>query len=558
MKLPKIFQKIDFLLILISSISIHFLYFPTHTAGFVTDFTGFAEKMETQPFSNWITCYGFPALEQLRHLILGIFYYAFNVDGIGWYLFFTSFHILNIYLIYRLCCAFFQRYNLPSVQATAFVVATLFAFSPYHAEPLTWRVNFVFLFIPSLFFLSLLLYFKFQSSNKIKDLLILQGFFIFGLFTFELTMALPLVLSALIFFESLGNQTHLTKNNTPITKGETAFFKQWLPVVIPQLSLIGFYFFLQKTVIGKWIGHYGADTHMNFAPDVIFPNILKYSSKYLFFSRHFKQTSKEQIYGFCSQPMVWGTCLFLILALLIFSILKWKNIKPSGRLAWILFACYVLCLLPILNIHFSFTLHIENDRYGYLPSAFFFILIGVFLVKIPLFIRVILIMTYLTFSIYFTKENVRRWAQGDQVYRSLLADFRWENADNVYILSSPDNYEGAGLFRRYRRQDSGVEDALKYIGRREFNANIYEISNFNQHEKSKGFSVQKDSTGLITLQFKNFGSWWWDCGHGTSGYETDNFYFKTRKGRKADFRIHNLGKNDVVIYADVDKWREVK
>lgn len=543
MRLKSLLHTLDFYLLSVLACGVYWFYFPTATAGFVTDFTGMAEKLETRPFSDWITCFGFPAMEQLRNLALALFYKAFGTSGYAWYFIFTTLHILNAFLLYRLGFRYFSGVKIRYARAWAYAAALLFAFHPYNVEPLVWRVNFVFLFTTSVFLAAIHLYHRWRDTDRRKYLWTLHLLFAVALFTFELSLALPVVLSSLIFFECLGTKK--------------PFFKPWLPVILPQVSLLGIYFFLQKKLVGDWVGHYGAETHLNFDPSLIFGNLLKYISKNLFFSRNLTQPQKEQLYGFLEEPIVWGACLVFVLGALLLTILKADKLKPFGRLTWTLFSFYVLCLLPVLNIFFYFLLHIENDRYSYLPSVFFMLLLTLFLSKIPKYLGVPLLLIYAWFNFSYAKENVRRWSQSDQIYRSLLADFRWENADNVYILSLPDNYEGAGLFRRYRREDSGIADALRYIADKDLKATIHEITNFNQHDKFTGFKAQPDSTGLITLQFNGWGSWWWDCGHGTSGFATDAYDFKARKGRRGEFRIKELKGNDVIIYADGTKWREV-
>jgi hypothetical protein len=61
------------------TLTVHLIFFRTATAGFVTDFTGLAGKFERGQFWDFLTCFGFPAMEQLRHLFLWIFYKVFGI-----------------------------------------------------------------------------------------------------------------------------------------------------------------------------------------------------------------------------------------------------------------------------------------------------------------------------------------------------------------------------------------------------------------------------------------------------------------------------------------------
>ncbi len=542
-KLP-FFSKDIWLLILLAVI-VHLLYFRTATAGFVTDFTGLSGKFERGQFWDFLTCFGFPAMEQLRHLFLWVFYKVFGIHSYGWYFVFSTFHILNAWLVFKLGAQLFQKYEIKNAIPAAIAASILFAVCPYNVEPLVWRVNFVFLFITFLTLYILRQYLFYTETKERKHLWRLQSAFVLGLFTFELALITPILLSAFILFDSL------YKNSIK------EFFQKYAKLVLPQVGIIGIYFILQKIIFRAWVGHYGAETHLNFDPTLIFGNLLKYTSKYLVFSRNIPHQLKDTLYSNLDSPWAWGTFMFSIVLAFIYSIVKWEKLTKKAHLAWIFAAFYFVALLPILNIFFFHVLHIENDRYGYLPSVFLYLLLVLLLSNFPKWLSGIIVGIYLVFSIQFTLKNTNSWASGDKVFRGLLEDYRWQEAENVYVLTVPDNFEGAGMFRRYRRQDSSLRDALEYMYDKNPQGNLHEIAHFNQRKLTGDFTAEKDSTGLITLKFAYYGSWFWDCGHGTSGYETDDFEFRT-KGMKAKIRIKNPKPDDIVIFSNGTKWEEIK
>ena len=103
--------------------------------------------------------------------------------------------------------------------------------------------------------------------------------------------------------------------------------------------------------------------------------------------------------------------------------------------------------MPVLNLYFYSLQHIENDRYGYLASLFGLMLLTFFLFQLPKFLRYILLTTYLTAAIFLLIQTNQIWKESTEVFYSLLADYRWQDAENVVILNVPDNYQGAYLFR---------------------------------------------------------------------------------------------------------------
>ncbi len=542
----KINFKREHWLLFVIFVGVHLLYFRTATAGFVTDFSGLSAKFERGEFWDFLNCFGFPAMHQIRNLVLWCLYQTFGIHGYGWYAVFSTLHIVNAWLVFRLGTEIFAHFKIEKGKIAAGVAALFFAFCPYHTEPMTWRVNFVFLFVTTLFLMLLRVYLRDAERPQRKFFWQMQGLFALALFTFELAPAIPLVLSAFIFFENVYRVSF------------REFLRKYVRLIAPQAAIIGVYFVLQKMLLNAWVGHYGAETHLNSDPTLIFGNLLKYTSKYLLFSRSFKIFNNTDFYGTLDLPWVWGGALLLVALGFVFTLLRRQKITDNQRVGWLLAAGYFFALLPILNIFFYHTLHIENDRYGYLASVFFFLFAVFLLTKIPKYFALLIVLIYLPLSIYLTGENTERWAAGDAVYRKLLETFRWQDAENVYILTLPDNMEGAGMFRRYQREHSTLRDALENMYHKKLKGNLHEITHFNQQRISTGFAVNQDSTGFIRLKWNEYGSWFWDCGHGADDYETPDYIFKTTEWGNGKFLIKNQGEKDVIIFADGDKWSEVK
>ena len=124
---------------------VQLLYRDTWNAGFVTDFTGLLWRLEGSDALGILDSFGFPALQPVLNAFLFIFYKAWGLNPLPWYLVFTSLHALNGFLAYRFGAALLETYSARAPRLIAFLGALFFLLSPYQSEVVTWRVCFNFL-----------------------------------------------------------------------------------------------------------------------------------------------------------------------------------------------------------------------------------------------------------------------------------------------------------------------------------------------------------------------------------------------------------------------------
>jgi hypothetical protein len=82
-----------------------------------------------------------------------------------------------------------------------------------------------------------------------------------------------------------------------VVKKEKRWWSGLSLIIIPQFVLIGFFFLMNKIVLGEWVGHYGASVHFNLSFHDIFSNYFRYFIKYLLFARYFDHPVKMKIFG---------------------------------------------------------------------------------------------------------------------------------------------------------------------------------------------------------------------------------------------------------------------
>ncbi|TXB62258.1 hypothetical protein [Phaeodactylibacter luteus] len=493
-------------LYLIAFALVQAFYLPTRTAGFVTDFTGLLGRFDGQgPAGIW-DCFGFPALQQVLNAILYGMYSLFGTAHIPWYLLQTSLHALNGVLLFLLAQRWLLRLGHARPQAIAPLASLLFLLSPYASEPVTWRVAQNFLLVTAAALGSGLLALKWAERPNPKTWLAIMACFLPALFTFELALIIP-ALNAVLLLSLPGQRA-----------------AHALKVIAPQLALIVGYFFINRALLGSWVGHYGAEVHLRFQPLEVAANFLRYAAKHLLFARYWPHTWKAALFNGLLNPWaVWGL-LALLSSALLYIAGTYRQQKPALKLFLLAALCYGASLLPISNLYFNFTLLVENDRYGYLPSAF--LSLGLISLLSLLARRAVLIAAAICLlpSAALLWSTNQKWQVANQMYHALLQGFNSYHAEEVYLLNLPDNYQGIGLFRDYSGQDHAFADALRYIRQQPYTGKIHEVAQYNLTRLTDGATAARDSSGQIRVEFEQWGNWWWHRGIGMgSGYRSEGY-----------------------------------
>jgi hypothetical protein len=521
----------------------HLIYYPTWNAGFVTDFTGLLARLEHQSAWGILYCFGFPALEQVLNAFLFVFYKLFGASPLPWYLIHTSLHLLNAYLCFLLVKQLIRSSHFaPSAaDGIALAGALLFLFSPYQSEVVTWRVCFNFLCSTFLILSSLLYLLRWIEQEKSRDFWILQCCFLLGLFTFELSLMLPFMgLGLYLLFSSA--------------------IKKAAKVFVPQFALLGIYFLLNRLVLGQWIGHYGAETHLRFPLREMLNNFINYSIKLLGFVRYYEHSWKEYLFGLVNQAIYfYGMLLFitLCLGLLIRAAVKGHH---KARLIIALGLLYALALAPVINLHFNYLLHIENDRYNYLASAFFYPFLILLIHYLPRYLFWGVNLLFLLCSLYFVQLTNGHWKASTAVYHSLLDTFEVDDAPAVLLLNLPDNLNGAVMFRDYSKGNRAFRDALYYLKGKSCPATIYEVAQYNMTRPANGatLSRQDASPTVFKVEFNQWGNWWWNNGIGLGpGYETPQFELSNH-GHHYTLSLRHLPEGSVLLVQDGGHWKKYR
>lgn len=516
-------------------------YFPTWTAGFVTDFTGLLNRFEGRAAAGILDCFGFPALQQALNALLYTWHALFGIQPLPWYLLQTGLHALNALLLFQFGKALSKRLRLSNPQLVGWMAAFLFLLSPYASEPVTWRVAQNFLLATAIVLGTARLTVDWSAAPSHRRWWWIQGLFVLGLFTFELVLILPLLSSLLLFALPEGN------------------WRKWCRLSLPQLAGAGGYFLLNRLILGSWVGHYGAEVHLRFDLQGMLANTLRYTVKHLFFVRNWPHPAKQWLFEGLAQPWAAYGLGGLFAVLLFLALLTYKKRSAPWQFIVIALVGFGFALAPILNLYFNYTLHLENDRYGYLASAFLMLVLATGFNTLPKWWRIPLLLAYLGVSSYLLWQHNQYWWKSTQVYHRMLQDFKYYDAPEVYLLNLPDNFQGAPMFRDYSGEDLAFRDALKYIKRQPYTGRLYEVAQYNMTRLTDGATATVDSTGQIRVEFKQWGNWWWRRGIGMGpGYDDTDGYEVDSKGHHYFLWVQQPDTRAVFLVQDGLEWERAE
>lgn len=521
---------------MLSGIALQLLYLSTYDAGFVTDFTGLAERIETHGAGGIISSFDFPALQPITSVCYYLFYQVFSLNGWGWHLSFTLLHTANALFLFFLVKRLLGHDPQHSAKWIAAAGALLFLFSPYATEVVVWRVGFHYLLVTFLIQAMLwqvICWLGHPGSSTFWKIIALQ---VAGLLTYELAIIAPLFSVCLILW----------------LHPHGAWKKSLQRLAFPQFSLIGLYFLANRIFLGSWVGHYGSDIHLNFPVTDLIANVGRYFIKLAAFSRYWTHPWKEGIANWLAQPFGLILIASLSLGLLVWMFRSFRQSDRRTQLIWIFGLATFIALIPVLNLYFNYLLHIENDRYGYLPALFFYPAWMALLSRLPRGFFLLLAGSYLLISIYFLQKTNRFWSQSTTVYRSLLDSFPAYGQDSCYLLNLPDNLQGAPMFRDFSGNDRAFADALQYVKKQPYPGVLEEVVQYNMVLPTDGVIVEPDSNDL-KVTFNQWGNWWWRRGIGASSYR-DSTYLFHNEGHHYRLEWRQRPQRARLLYQDGLRW----
>jgi hypothetical protein len=438
---------------------------------------------------------------------------AFRMWGLPWFLVFTSLFALNALLVYRLFEFLFKKCGFQDDKNIILIGVLFFLLSPYQAEVMVWRASFHYLLAFAMMLSIVHWSLKYLENPLPKYAFYATFLYILSVFSLEFFLFTPFVVLILLVFLWI---------NVPHSFDFKKTFTRF--VGIP-LSIIALYFVFYRATHDRWVAHYGVENHVKIVSPEAFATYGKYVVKYLGFLRHFKHTTKETIFNYFNTPLISSSLamtswviLSLVLITAVVGLVFLKKMTARNKLIFLNFGLFSLLLAPVMTLYFSYVLLTENDRYGYMASAFLFMGFSLFLSRLPKWFYYGISLVFLSISSILLIKTNRIWWKSEKVFSTINKDFHWHDADEILILNAPDNYSGMPMYRIWN-ENSGIKEAVEAHQRLKIKARMIDVAQYNLTTPSDGAHVRVDSVNQIMVILNQWGNWWWRNGKGANDYE---------------------------------------
>ena len=476
---------------------------------------------------------------------LYIFLRLFGTNSFYWIGLSIVFHVVISFLVYRVCSCVQKLFLPESNKWLSFFSGLLFLISPYQTEAVIWEPSNLGILLSTLFILTGTFFvFQYFISAKLFHLLLIHVFFLLAVFSWESSLFFPATCLLTYFF--------FRKKN----KNSFSFENYLLKIFFPQAGFIFSYFLLCKLQSGYWLWHGGETLNISFSPFIYIGNVIKYSAKFFLLYRYLHLEAMDnalrQIY---TKPFLLTGLYILFGAILTLAVYFTKKNSKTIFLIF-LFLCFIISLSPVLPLDSSFLKYIYPDRYGYLPSAFFYIFLTacVFFIfrkfAFPFLLGVIILFWVLL------AQTISVWNDVNDYCSQVIQNFEpFLNYDRVYVLNIPSYYKGIAAFRA------------------DFPKTIF----FHYHKKQiqkirviAGSYVETSADSLLSVRIKHdsvfvvgpkktnpFFSYYASWAH---SYQTDDYTveFDSLKCSYL-FRFKNgIPKNSAFIYTSNGKWKKAE
>ncbi|MEB3280158.1 MAG: hypothetical protein VKK42_14685 [Lyngbya sp.] len=411
------------------------IYSPTLNSFFLSDdFDRIYNIQQNGIFGVWTSS---PEIffRPIISITLFIDYLIGRLNPLTYHLTNVIFHAICSFLVYLLTALLLDKTGLPqkTIRQISVIAGFIFLILHSHVEAVSWisaRADLVFTCFCLAAFCFYLLY---KRSDKLSDLSISYLLFLGGLFSKESALIFP----GFIFLYELYQTFNSKHQYTSVDKAFSKVF--YLPIFYSTAWLI--YFPLRYLGLGKLLGGYGSDVHLNFSWFVIFQGF--YSSLRVIIPPLP-----------LSNPLYWQILFCLFLAGIfgfIQSCYKREKIYPGiANLTLLILGFWVVSILPFINIGVSMD-DTQSERFLYFSSAFFSILIAVVFGTLLNKHQLICILLISCFSIvslnqlYLSNQN---WKIASQISKQTLESLKsLKENEGMFVINLPDNYKGAYIYR---------------------------------------------------------------------------------------------------------------
>lgn len=517
-------------------------YYQTAGAGFVTSEISWFNAYETMGSQGLSNAFGDGSLRYVSHFFGYFLWKTLGFNGTGWMLVFTTLHAVIGLLAFIVFDRLFSVEEIKQAPLIAFVGSLLFVLSPYNTEPLVWYACLSYLLCSFFLLISTLALLRYLREGGILPIAGFYLFYLLAVFTLEISFAYPFIL--LVFFLLWPPATLGGKNRLALV----ARFS------LPSFVFVPVYFLTTFLLRGNVLAHYGLHPRLRVDEQLVMSNLCKYAVKVLTLSQFFNYERRNEFYVFFDEAdfsLIIFVLIFMVLGLILF----FDKFKKRTRILMLLFAFFCLSLSPILHHVFSFVLNIEGDRYTYFASIFGYQLLVLLCVTLLGNLGWIIPAVMLFFSVKFLNINTGNWIAARTINEAIVRNFHYQKAEHICLLNTPDNFNGAYIFRSYLPKNSFAE-TIKLRTGNDITGKTVELMQFHMGSAVDSVSVgyTTDSTFQVTLG--QMGTWLMRNGIGVHNYKSKNFRVNIDSwGLSYTVTFKNKTPNTTYLYLCGTQWR---
>ena len=523
------------------------MYLPTLHGRFVYDINSHFITYEKLGWAGLLNDWGEHTIRWGIHLINFILWYFFGANDHVWFVVAIGLHTLAATMLYFLVVCWLIAADVKQAGQIAFWGMLLFLLSPYHTETIVWGATLFYLTFSVCLLSILFCYMLYVQTSKVVYLISLYFLFLYCAITFEVFLVIPfiLVVLAILFRDSADYGLSIGK-----------FIRLF---IIPQGMIVVLFFFWNKWLFGKWIGHYGANVHFNTDVFLLSSNLTKYLFKFCYAHLFFSYSIRDKLYAYLEHhKLLWiliGTYgAFGLASVYVFMKTGQSKVMRAGIA---LLALFILTLAPVLNLYFSFNKDIEQDRYMYVPSLFFYPLSSLLFFYCFRRIAWVPILLVLVVSVFFLHRNAMCWHEVGRINGKLVEGFKWGDAKRIFILANSDDFCGAYQMRDMPQ--SAFAEILHVQRHIDIIPRSYDIMQYNMLQADDSCFHEIVDSSSIKLTFGQWRNWWWYKSFGASSYDSALYSVKIDEWAHS-FTVHFKDKRpgDVYIYQACDQWVEIE
>jgi tetratricopeptide (TPR) repeat protein len=294
-------------------------------------------------------------------LWLRLNYFLFGTNAAGWHLTSVLCHVAATWLVFRLA------QKLTGDRLTAFVTALVFGMHPSHIENVAWISGVTDPLMACFLLASFLAFLDFGEPHRVLPATLSLGLFALALLSKETAVVLPVLIFAYVLI--LGPNA---KSNDGAARRFVAAFRS----SVPYLLLLLVYAVVRFRALGGW-SH--PTIPISWTETLLtWPAVLWFYARHLILPVHLSEFyALDYVTHAAAADVLLPLALLLLVVaavcLVLFFLLRERSEKNVARFALVLI---VAPLLPVLDLRSLTTGDIVHDRYLYLPSVGFALLVG--------------------------------------------------------------------------------------------------------------------------------------------------------------------------------------